>query len=313
MVNNLPDAVSREVLDPNWNKMTTLSEQQDTPHERTVLMSGHRLQYILLYILLTAIALLIILPLLWMLSTSFKGKAEWFLPQINWIPLRFTSANYDNILNNTSLPIIRWFLNSLGVAAVSTILILMIDSLAAYAYARMEFRGKRTIFAILLTTLFLPGLMFVVPNFLTVARLGLLNNYAGVILPGLAGVFGVFFMRQFFESLPRELEEAAYIDGATRLQTFFLIALPLAKPALATLGIITFLASWNDFLWPLLILNDRQLQTLPPGLATLQGAYTSEYGLMMAGAVITAIPVLILYILLQRYIVQSVQTTGLKG
>jgi len=126
-------------------------------------------------------------------------------------------------------------------------------------------------------------------------------------------VFGVFFMRQFFESLPRELEEAAYIDGATRVQTFLMIALPLAKPALATLGIITFLGSWNDFLWPLLVLKDRTLLTLPPGLRTLQGAYTSEYGQMMAGAVITSIPVLILYILLQRYIVESVATTGLKG
>jgi multiple sugar transport system permease protein len=155
--------------------------------------------------------------------------------------------------------------------------------------------------------------MFLVPNFLTVSALRLIDSYAGVIIPGLGGVFGVFFMRQFFESLPKELEEAAYIDGATRVQTFLLIALPLAKPALATLGIITFLASWNDFLWPLLILKNRDLLTLPPGLRTLQGAYTSEYGQMMAGAVITAVPVLILYVILQRYIVASVQTTGLKG
>jgi multiple sugar transport system permease protein len=159
----------------------------------------------------------------------------------------------------------------------------------------------------------LPGLMFLVPNFLTVSNLELLNTYAGVIMPGLAGVFGVFFMRQFFESLPKELEEAAYIDGATRIQTFLFIALPLAKPALATLGVITFLASWNDFLWPLLILQDRELLTLPPGLRTLQGAYTSEYGQMMAGAVITSIPVLLLYIALQRYVIESVQTSGLKG
>jgi multiple sugar transport system permease protein len=140
-----------------------------------------------------------------------------------------------------------------------------------------------------------------------------LNNYAGVIFPGLAGVFGVFFLRQFFESLPKELEEAAQIDGASTFQTFYKVALPLAKPALATLGIITFLGSWNDFLWPLLILKDRAMLTLPPGLRTLQGAYTSEYGQMMAGAAITAIPVLLLYLLLQRYIVESVATTGLKG
>lgn len=272
-----------------------------------------RLQQLGLYLILTAFALIVILPLLWMLSTSLKPKSEWFLPQIHWIPVTATWENYQKILNNPSLPIARWFLNSIVVSSISTALILAIDSLAAYAYARMEFRGKRVLFGILLATLFLPGMMFLVPNFLTVTRLGLLNNYAGVILPGLAGVFGVFFMRQFFESLPRELEEAAYIDGATRVQTFLLIALPLAKPALATLGIITFLGSWNDFLWPLLILKDSSLLTLPPGLRTLQGAYTSEYGQMMAGAVITSIPVLVLYVLLQRYIVESVQTTGLKG
>jgi len=250
--------------------------------------------------------------MLWMLSTSFKPKSEFFLPDIYWIPRTFTWDNYQKLLNNPSLPIGRWFFNSLMVSSVTTLLILIVDSLAGYAYARMEFRGKKIIFGFLLMTLFLPGVMFLIPNFLTISGLGLLNNYAGVILPGLAGVFGVFFMRQFFASLPHDLEEAAYIDGATRIQTFLYIALPLAKPALATLSIITFLASWNDFLWPLLILKDRIMLTLPPGLRTLQGAYTSEYGQMMAGAAITAIPVLILYVLLQRYIVESVQTSGLK-
>ena len=271
------------------------------------------LSRIIIYALLIFVAAIIIIPIAWMLSTSFKPKSEWFLPQIYWIPKTFTLQNYQNILNNSSLPIARWFLNSLFVAGSITILILIIDSLAGYAYARMKFRGQNAIFAILLVTMFLPGVMFLIPNFLTVNALGWLNSYAGVIAPALSGVFGVFFMRQFFLSLPRELEEAAYIDGATRLQTFRFIALPLAKPALATLGIITFLAAWNDFLWPLLVLKDRNLLTLPPGLAQLQGAYTSEYGQMMAGAVITALPVLVLYIILQRYIVESVQTTGLKG
>lgn len=268
---------------------------------------------IVVYGLLILIAIIVILPLLWMLSTSFKPKAELFLPQIYWIPKTFTLQNYQSILDNSTLPIVRWFGNSLFIATCITILVLVIDSLAGYAYARMRFRGKNLIFMTLLVTMFLPGMMFLIPNFLTVNALGWLNNYAGVITPALASVFGVFFMRQFFMSLPRELEEAAYIDGATRLQTFWFIALPLAKPALATLGIITFLGAWNDFLWPLLVLKDRSLMTLPPGLATLQGAYTSEYAQMMAGAVITAIPVLILYFFLQRYIVESVQTTGLKG
>lgn len=286
---------------------------QPAPSSGGRLRSRRRLNNALLLALLIFIGLLILIPLLWMMSTSFKPKSQWFLPQIHWIPQTFTWENYQSILSNDTLPIVRWFANSLALSTTITILILVVDSLAAYAYARMEFRGRRALFALLLATLFLPGVMFLIPNFLTVARLGWLNNYLGVITPALAGVFGVFFMRQFFESLPRELEEAAQIDGASQFQTFTKVALPLAKPALATLGIITFLGAWNDFLWPLLILKDRALLTLPPGLRTLQGAYTSEYGQMMAGAAITAVPILLLYILLQRYIVESVQTTGLKG
>ncbi len=264
------------------------------------------LQRVVIYALFITVALLVLVPLAWMLSTSFKPKAEWFLPEIHWIPLTFTLDNYTQILNNPRLPIVRWFINS-------TLLVLTIDSLAAYAYARMSFRGRDVLFALLLATLFLPGIMFLVPNFLLIARLDLLNNYAGVIMPGLAGVFGVFFLRQFFEKLPKELEEVAEIDGASSLQVFWYIILPLSRAPLATLGIITFLASWNDFLWPLLILRDRESLTLPPGLRTLQGAYTSEYGQMMAGAAIVAIPVLLLYLVMQRYIVESVATQGLKG
>lgn len=266
-----------------------------------------------IYLVLGVAVLIVIVPLLWMVSTSLKLKSQLFLTEIYWIPKTITLENYARLLNNPATPIVRWFFNTIGVATVSTIAVLFIDSLAGYAYARLEFPGRNQIFALLIATLFLPGVMFLVPNFVTTYRLGLLNNYAGVIIPGLAGVFGVFFMRQFFESIPKELEEAAQIDGASMFQTFFQVVLPLARPALATLAVISFLASWNDFLWALLILKDRDLQTLQPGLRTLQGAYTSEYALMMAGAVVVAIPVLIIYIFLQRYIVQSVATTGLKG
>lgn len=279
--------------------------------------ASYRLQKFLnrtaLYLVLGFVTLLIVIPMLWMFSTSFKLKSQLFTKEIHWIPKEVTTENYTKVLNNKSTPIAIWFRNSLIVATITTALKLFIDSLAGYAYARMEFPGRKQIFGLLLATLFLPGVMFLVPNFVTVARLGMLNNFNGVIIPALASVFGVYFMRQFFESLPKELEEAAEIDGANRLQIFFRIALPLAKPALATLAVIEFLASWNDFLWPLLVLKDRAVQTLQPGLRTLQGAYTSEYGLMMAGAVIVALPVLIIYVFLQRYIVQSVATTGLKG
>lgn len=280
-------------------------------------ITGYRVQEFvnraMIYLTLSLVTLIVIIPLVWMFSTSFKLKSQLFTKEIYWIPKQVTLENYQKILNNPSTPIGRWFMNSLFVASVTTVLKLVIDSLAGYAYARMDFPGRKQIFGLLIATLFLPGVMFLVPNFVTVAKLGMLNKFSGVIIPALASVFGVYFMRQFFESLPKELEEAAEIDGANRLQIFYLIALPLSKPALATLAVIEFLASWNDFLWALLVLKDRAVQTLQPGLRTLQGAYTSEYGLMMAGAVIVAVPVLVLYIFLQRFIVQSVATTGLKG
>ncbi|GCE28195.1 sugar ABC transporter permease [Dictyobacter alpinus] len=289
-----------------------LDARQDVDLKRRRVLSMVT-QRTLIYIILVFIALLIILPMLWMLSTSFKPKAEWFLQDIRWIPKRFTWKNYSDLFSNPDTPIVRWFLNSLGISAISTGLILFLDALAAYAYARLEFPGRKLIFTLMLATLFMPGLMFLIPNFLTIYNMGLLNTYAGVILPGLAGVFGVFFLSQFFQSIPKELEEAAQIDGATTFQIFYRVVLPLSKPALATLAVITFLASWNDFLWPLLILQDPNMYTLPPGLSTLQSSYVTLYGPTMAAAVIVAIPVLIIYIALQRFIVQSVANAGLKG
>ncbi|MBV9788418.1 MAG: carbohydrate ABC transporter permease [Chloroflexi bacterium] len=266
---------------------------------------------IVLYALLVLFALFFLLPLVWMFVTAVKPFEEWVQP--NWIPNNPTFENFRSIFADPTLPAPRWFLNSLGVASVFTLLVLFIDALAGYAYARLEFAGRNLLFGLLLATLVMPGLMFLIPNYLTVNRLGWLNSYQGVMAPGLAGVFGVFFMRQFFQGLPKELEEAARIDGASTWTTFYRVALPLAKGALATLAVITFMASWNDFLWPLLVLNDRTMQTLPVGLATIQGQYTFDYGKLMAGAAVTALPVLVLYMFLQRYIVQSVAMTGLKG
>lgn len=266
---------------------------------------------ILLYVALMLIAFFFLLPLLWMFVTSFKPFEEWLQP--NWIIRNPTLDNFRSIFQDPSLPVYRWIVNSLGVATVFTILVLTIDALAAYAYARMEFPGRNAIFGLLLATLVMPGLMFLVPNYITIARLGWLNQFQGVIAPGLAHIFGVFFLRQFFQSIPKELEEAARIDGANTWTTFFRVVLPLARGALATLAVLTFMGAWNDFLWPLLILNDRPVQTLPVGLATMQGQFTFDYGKLMAGAAVTAVPVLTLYIFLQRFIVQSVAMTGLKG
>jgi multiple sugar transport system permease protein len=275
-------------------------------------IGGGLVYRIFFYILLILFGLFFVLPLVWMAVTAFKPFSEWLNP--NWLPVAPTLDNFRSIFRDPTLPVNRWFLNSLFIAVVFTGLILIIDSLAGYAYARMDFPGRNALFGLLLATLVMPGIMFLIPNFITVTRLGWLGSYQGVIAPGLSGVFGVFFMRQFFQSIPREMEEAAYIDGASDWRTFFSVILPLSRGALATLGVITFLDSWNSFLWPLLIVgNDRQMQTLPVGLATLQGQYTFDYGKLMAGALVVSVPVLLLYVLLQRYIVQSIAMTGLKG
>jgi multiple sugar transport system permease protein len=286
-----------------------------TANEPRVLSYRQRkiLGRILIYAMMVLVAIIIIIPLIWMFSTSLKLKSQLFTQQIYWIPKTITLENYLRILNNPTTPIGRWFLNTLFVSTVSTVLVLVVDSLAAYAYARLQFPGRNLLFGLLIATLFLPGVMFLVPNFVTVTQLGMLNHFTAIIIPSLAGVFGVFFMRQFYQTIPRELEEAAYIDGASIFQAYLQVIMPLTKSAMATLAVITFLATWNDFLWALLVLKDRAMQTLQPGLRTLQGAYTSEYGLMMAGAAIVAIPVLLIYIFLQRYVVQSVATTGIKG
>jgi multiple sugar transport system permease protein len=292
--------------------MTTLQPTRTDIQETEVEIGESKLSKIGFYLLMTLFALFFLLPLVWMVSTAFKPFEEWL--SANWIPANPTLENFTSIFNDRTLPIGNWFFNSLLIAFLFTAAILIIDSLAGYAYARLEFPGKNLLFGLMLATLVMPGIMFLIPNYLTVARLDWIGTIQGVIAPGLSGVFGVFFMRQFFQGLPRELEEAAYIDGASVWRTFYSVILPLSKGPLITLGIITFLTSWNDFLWPLLILGgSREALTLPVGLATLQGQYNFDYGKLMAGALVLTIPVLVLYAIFQRYIIRSISMTGIKG
>ena len=208
---------------------------------------------------------------------------------------------------------LRWLANSIGVAVLHTALVLITSSLAAYPLARLRFRGKKIAFAMIIATLFVPGFIFLMPNYLIVDGLGWLDTIWALVVPGAASAFGVFFLRQFFLSLPGELEEAALIDGANRVQIFLRVILPLCKAPLATLTVLTFLASWNDFLWPLYVLFNPANLTLPAGLATLKGAYGTEYPVIMAGAVLASVPVLILFAFLQRYVIAGVAQSGLKG
>jgi multiple sugar transport system permease protein len=284
---------------------------QDQPTELNVVgrrrpRGGSRF---LLIAVLVAIAVFFILPLVLVLSASLKFQAEVFT-DTGFIPADPGLENYEALFGGNA-EFGSWFINSAIVATVGTVLVLVLTSLSAYAFARIDFPGKGPLFGLLIVTLLLPGVMFLVPQVKIIGALGLYDTLPAMFLPGLASVFGLFFMRQFFLGLPLELEEAAYVDGAGRLTTFRSVALPLAGPALATLAVITFLAFWNDYLWPLIICQDSC--TLPPGLKSLQRQFTGDPGLVMAGAVVAAVPVLILYLVLQRYIVQSVASTGIKG
>jgi multiple sugar transport system permease protein len=265
------------------------------------------------YGLLAALSVLFISPLLYMAVTSFKTQADAIDPVPQWIPAHPTLGAYRTMFGAEGTPVLRWFANSVGAAAGQALLVVVIASLAAYPLARMEFPGKRLVFAMVVSTLFVPAMILVVPNYVIVAKLHWLDTLLAVIVPGAASAFGVFFLRQFFLSLPAELEEAAVVDGANRFRVFWSVVLPLSRPALVTLGMLAFLTNWNDFIWPLYVLFSADTQTLPAGLGTLQTANTVRYDLLMAGAMIAAVPVLLLYALSQRFVIEGVSRTGLKG
>jgi multiple sugar transport system permease protein len=295
---------------------TAQTSRGQTPPVRTPDPSADNartLKKILLYGVLGVLTLIFISPLLYMLSTSFKttGDAAASTPQ--WIPANPTTDAFEQILGASGTPVIRWLINSVLAAGLNTVLILITASMAGYALARIDFPGKRVIFAVIIGTLFIPPVILLIPNYLIVGRLGWLDTLLAVIVPGAAGAFGVFFLRQFFLGLPVELEEAAFIDGAGRWRTFFQVVLPLSRPALVTLAMLSFLTNWNDFLWPVYVLFSPENQTLPAGLSTLQNANSVRYDLLMAGAVIASAPVLVLYVAAQRYIVEGVSRAGLKG
>ena len=275
---------------------------------------GRLVRLIPSYAALILLTLLFLAPLLWMLSTSLKPRFETtrFPPQ--WIPGEFSSYGYSEILTTASQsPVLQWFVNSMIAATAHTLIVLVTASTAAYALARMHFRGKNLMFAVIVLTLVIPQFVFLIGNYVIVETFGWLDTLLAVIVPGAAGAFGVFFLRQFFVSLPLELEEAALIDGANRFQIFLRIILPLAKAPLATLAVLSFLTNWNDFLWPVYVLLSPESLTLQPGLAALQGSYNTNYAVIMAGGVLTSIPVLIVYLFSQRYIIEGVSRSGVKG
>ncbi|GIG28411.1 carbohydrate ABC transporter permease [Cellulomonas marina] len=265
------------------------------------------------YVLLVVLALVFVSPLLFMVLTSFKTRADAAGFPPSWLPTPFTTQAYESILAAPGTPVLRWFANSLVAALGNAAIVVATSALAAYALARMRFRGRGIVFGLIIATLFIPPVILIIPNYLIVGELGWLNTLAAVIVPTAASAFGVFFLRQFFLSIPEELEEAARLDGASPWRIFWRVVLPLSRPALATLALLSLLTNWNDFLWPVYVLFSPELQTLPAGLSTLQSANAVRYDLLMAGAVIASVPVLILFVFLQRFIIEGVSRSGLKG
>ena len=260
---------------------------------------------------LAAIALLSLAPLAWMVSVSFmpRGEASHFPPP--FLPSLATLDNYRELFATTGVA--RNFANSVLVAGAITLLSLLVNTMAGYAFAKLRFAGRERIFQVLLAALVVPAQVAMLPLFLLMKQLGLVNSYWGVIVPALATVFGIFLVRQYARSIPDELIEAARIDGAGELRIFFQVVLPMLKPVLVTLAIFTFMGAWNDFMWPLIVLTDQAHYTLPVALAALSREHIMDVEMMMAGAVVTVLPVLALFLVLQRYYIQGLLLGSVKG
>ena len=260
---------------------------------------------------LLLLAIVSLAPLLWMVSVSFMpaGEASRFPPPL--LPSATTLDNYHEMFGRTGMA--RNFANSVLVSVAITLGSLLVNTLAGYAFAKLRFAGRERIFQLLLAALVIPAQVAMLPLFLLMKQLGLVNSYGGVIVPALAGVFGIFLVRQYARSIPDELLEAARIDGAGEWRIFFRIVLPMLKPVLVTLAIFTFMAAWNDFMWPLIVLTDQEHYTLPVALASLSREHIMDVEMMMAGAVVTVLPVLLLFLLLQRYYIQGLLLGSVKG
>ncbi|WP_432196555.1 carbohydrate ABC transporter permease [Streptomyces sp. bgisy027] len=263
------------------------------------------------HLVLAPLALLFAAPLLWLLVSSVMSNAEINrFPPALW-PSEVDLAGYRFVLNNAMFP--RWFANSLIVSAVAVVSNLVLGTLGGYAFARMSFRGSRILLATMLATMVIPFQLTMIPTFLVMKQLGLIDTLGALIVPSLVTPFSVFLLRQFFLSLPRELEEAAWIDGCGRPRIILRIVLPLSRPALSTVAVLTFLTTWNDLSWPLIAINHETTYTLPLGLTTFQGQHHIQWSAVMAGNVITVLPVLIAFLVAQKTFIRSITSTGLKG
>ncbi len=272
---------------------------------------SRRTRRALLLATMTALAALSLAPLLWMLSVSFMAPgAASAVPPPLW-PAAPTLHNYRELFEKAGMG--RYLVNSFFVATLTTAIAVGLNTLAGYAFAKLKFRGREAAFRALLAVLVIPAQVAMMPLFLLLKQIGLVNTLAGAIVPGMAGVFGIFLVRQYARGIPDELLEAARIEGAGELRIFVQIVLPLLKPILVTLAIFSFMGAWNDFMWPLIVLTDESRHTLPVALATLSREHVQDVELMMAGAVVTVLPVLALFLVLQKHYLQGLMVGGVKG
>jgi multiple sugar transport system permease protein len=270
----------------------------------------HRISTWLIVLLLAAISFFVLLPMFWMVSASFRPQGDIAAhPGTLW-PTVFTLDNYVHVWER--IPLAQQFLNSVAFAGTVTVVSVLIDSMAGYALARFDFRGRGIVFIVIIATLIIPVQVTFIPVYNLLVDLHWINTFQGLVVPRIADAFGIFFMRQFFLALPKDLEDAARIDGASELRIYARIMLPLAGPAILTIGIFNLLANWNDLLWPLLVTTNDAMRTLPAGLALFKGQHSTDYGLLMAGAMIALLPMIVAFLIVQRRFITGIATTGLK-
>jgi len=249
------------------------------------------------------------MPFVYMLSTSLKQNVEVY--ELSLLPRAPTLANYRRLFGAAGFP--RWFLNSFVIASLTTASVLFFDSLVGYTLAKFRFRGRRLVFLAILSTLMIPTEMLVLPWYVMSKNLGWLDTYWGIMFPGMMTGFGTFLMKQFFEGVPDDLLDAGRLDGLNEFQVWWQVAMPLVTPALSALAIFTFLGNWTAFLWPLIVITDRNLYTLPVGLASFSGEFQTEWEMVMTGASVATIPTILVFLLLQRYIIRGIALAGLKA
>ena len=280
---------------------------------KTAFLNKKSLRTLGLWLIFLPLVFIVIVPLLYMVAMAFTREANQLKFPIEWIPQPITIGNFTHIFADKTLPIMRWFGNSLMVATVGTIIVCFLSSLSGYAFARLEFPGKSMLFSLLIFSLMIPAAVTLIPAFLLLRDVKLLNTYHAIWWPAAATVTGIFLMRQHFYAIPKDLEDAALVDGASRFRIYWQICLPLVRGALVALSIFTFLGMWNDLFWPLIVLSDREVLTLPIGLLVLQQGSYIQRGLAFAGSFIATVPVLIFYAVFQRRIIAGITTTGMAG